>query len=861
MSMAALTLALSVLWPQPRQAEVAPVTSIRLPVQVVAPAELAAPAQLMRHELAALFGPSEPGGAVGTTIRLELAPAELTRPEEYTVEPDGSGVLLRAHEEQGMFWAVHALSALLGRSVSTAAGYEAFVPKLRDWPDTPFRAFMIQGAWTPSADDFKRNLELLARQRVTYVALEFGPQVILDVDPSMAKGGRFTKAQAREIIEYGRSLGLKPIAYLNMLGHLERAYQKAPYTQHGGIDIRSDEAYDRFVYPILSEMLEVYGPVEYFHCGMDEAWELFKWLSGEGADVTGLLARHIQRVNDFLKARGVKTVIWHDMLIAPDLRQKLGAPVGPANGGPPQNTAGALASIPRDVVLDYWFYEPLAAYPALDYLRDQGFTVWASPWQSPFSLTRYAHARGVPVMGTLWTGPPGCFTSATYSPVTALYAQAVWNASAAPDSVRPEPDLTAAAQVATNAALWRRRNLTFPGTEALLLSPTGAHRVKWPSGDIAQYFGVPLETERRTRLDPLPAIAKPLAEDSGAASVRFPGNVSVALDGLNTGRGVDQLILYAAPRASTGTNIYGVEVSVSATGTVLEVSPYGSSDHAVPPGGFVLSAHQGPRADKARRLQGLRPGDAVAVLNAQGEWVGGSAPTLLVVGLPDGRTARIAAEDAARDAGQLILYHPGYQDGKTGTNEFGVEVVVREGKVVAVRDNAGNSAIPADGYVLSAHADATGANAGLLRGLKPGDEVKLLVDRGGQRGELSDLLASRRKTYPVGARCSALFLAMRTEATSSRGTPLGEWVVRYESGASEHIPVRYGREVLAPTPDSLPQRTDDPVWLVEQPSLRFIVREWPNPRPADPIHELSFEPALALLDVGATILGATAATQ
>ena len=54
---------------------------------------------------------------------------------------------------------------------------------------------------------------------------------------------------------------------LNMLGHLERAYQKAPYTTHGGIDIRSDEAYEEFIYPILSEMLEVYGPVEYFHCG------------------------------------------------------------------------------------------------------------------------------------------------------------------------------------------------------------------------------------------------------------------------------------------------------------------------------------------------------------------------------------------------------------------------------------------------------------------------------------------------------------------------------------------------------------------------------------------------------------------
>ena len=184
---------------------------------------------------------------------------------------------------------------------------------------------MIQGAWTRNAEDLKRNLELLARQHVAYFALEFGPQVVLDFDPKMAEGGRFAKAQAREIIDHGRRLGLKPIAYLELLGHLERAYKKEPYTHEGGIDIRSDAAYEKFVHPILTEMLDVYGPVEYFHCGMDEAVELFSWLSKEHYDAADLLARHIKRINRFLKARGVKMVIWHDMLTAPSLAKELGA--------------------------------------------------------------------------------------------------------------------------------------------------------------------------------------------------------------------------------------------------------------------------------------------------------------------------------------------------------------------------------------------------------------------------------------------------------------------------------------------------------------------------------------------------------
>jgi len=849
---------MSVLWPQPREVRRAGDSQIWLPIRVVAPPELSQQAALLRREIERIFAGGPVSSQKGTVVRLALAPDALPHPEEYTVEPYGRGVLLRAHDPQGAFWAVHTLATLLGRARPTGQGYAAAIPFLRDWPEAQFRSLMVQGAWAPTLEDYRRTLELMARMHITYFALEFGPQVVLDFDPSIAQGGRFSKADARAVIDYGRSLGLKPIAYLNLLGHLDRAYQKEPYTQHGGIDIRSDETYEKFVYPILQEMLDVYGPVEYFHCGMDEAWELFTWLSEQGEDVTGLIARHIQRVDEFLKARGVKMVIWHDMLIAPSLSEQIGGPAGPANGGPPQNTAAALGMISRDVILDYWFYDPLPAYPALDYLRDQGFEVWASPWETPFSLVRYAQARGVPTLGTMWSDPPSCFGSPQSSPVIALYAQAAWNPGAAGPGVQPEAEVRPAAQAATNAILWRRPTLATPGQKAVVLTPDGP-RAASPEDD--WWYGVPLASDASATIDPLPDSAKPLAAPTDAARVRLPGGAELALDGVNAERGRRQLILYVAPVETTGTNEYGVEVLVGADGKVLEVHD-GSGNHPVPAGGFVLSAHgEGWWGSKSAELRELHPGDRIAVLDSQGRWVGGSEPIALSAELPGGQVLSIDAENTPRQAGQVVLYHPGYGEGHTGTDEMGVEVVVRDGRVCAVNDGVGDAAIPVDGYVLSAQRGDGTPQADALAALRPGDPVRLLVQKAGRRDYLDQALAERTRRLPVGQRCAALYLAVGSGGRSSPGAPLGEWVVQYVDGTQERVPVRYGREALSPEPQALPITITDPVWLVDRPGDRFLVREWQNPNPDKTVRELVFAPAQAVLELGARVIAATAAIE
>ncbi|MBC7327505.1 family 20 glycosylhydrolase [bacterium] len=854
------------IFPPPRHIELTSPVSINLPIKIEAIPALKVPAQLLQREIERLLGKNALSDRGKTILSLQLDPNNLNKEEEYAIETTTNKIVLRAHDTQGAFWAVHSLIQLIScdETSFTPQGLRIQGLKLRDYPQSNFRAFMVQGAWTGDIQSLMSVIELLARFKVRYVAVEFGPQVVLDYDPSIARGARFSKSQAREVIEYARSLGLEPIGYLNMLGHLERAYQKPPYTDHGGIMIQNEDVYDKFVFPILSEMIEIYGPIKWFHCGMDEAWELFSYLSQKGYDSSQLLARHIAKINEFLKEKGIKLVIWHDMFFSPELEKEIGAPIGPANGGPPQNTAMALELIPKDVILDYWFYDPLEAYPALDWLKNKGFEVWASPWQTPFSLVRYAQTRNVPTLGTIWADPPFCFTSRSLAATIALYAWASWNPQSAPMGFNPEKDVISKALKMTLQSLWGRKRLGLSSHKAMLVrvGEGKTYTLSLPN-DYAkapeQHFGVPFDFSSPFYVVPLKGISKTCHDLEKARFVLLPNGVKLKLDGVNRERGEDELILYTAPRITTGTNIYGVEVAVTSLGEVTAISDYGSGNMAIPPDGFVLSAHFGPRSEKANALKTLKPGDYIALLDEEGNLLGGFVSGMVRVELPNKRSFWVDGIDRQRNEGELILYNPGFNKGKTGTNQWGVEVVVEKGKVVEVRKWQGDSNIPDDGYVLSAHWKEGSEKAEALAKLNPGDEVELFLTTEVGEIPLEKALEKGKWEMEVKDKINKLFFVTAVDRSTSLGTPLGNFKVIYENQKEVNIPIRYGIEALPLGGEELPLPSPDNSWLIyrEGEILRFLVREWENPNPDVTIRRLEFTPTLNGLLTGIRISGIT----
>ncbi|WP_302489569.1 phosphodiester glycosidase family protein [uncultured Mitsuokella sp.] len=88
-----------------------------------------------------------------------------------------------------------------------------------------------------------------------------------------------------------------------------------------------------------------------------------------------------------------------------------------------------------------------------------------------------------------------------------------------------------------------------------------------------------------------------------------------------------------------------------------------------------------------------------------------------------GVNVSVGGVDCERGADSLVIYNRAYGS-TTGTNEYGREYVVRNGRVTDIRQN--DSPIPADGVVISVH----GTVADELGGVEVGDPVKITEDLG-----------------------------------------------------------------------------------------------------------------------------------
>lgn len=104
--------------------------------------------------------------------------------------------------------------------------------------------------------------------------------------------------------------------------------------------------------------------------------------------------------------------------------------------------------------------------------------------------------------------------------------------------------------------------------------------------------------------------------------------------------------------------------------------------------------------------------------------------------LPDGRLLTLKGMNRARIANDLVLFNA-YYAASTKTNQFGREVKIKNGRVVAI-STAGNMPIEPDSVVISGH----GVNADALASLRLGDHVTLTQSLGNTLADAATTVVS-----------------------------------------------------------------------------------------------------------------------
>lgn len=184
--------------------------------------------------------------------------------------------------------------------------------------------------------------------------------------PHGATGGGTTvpKAEVSEFVDYIRSFGIEVIPEVQSLSHVQFITQAHPdiaeieeNEDNREIDTRGEDARPETFYyhsycpsnpksyeilfDLLDEIIEVFRPTEYVHMGHDEVYEIGVCPICKKKDPAKLLADDINKIYAYLKDRGLKMMIWSDM-IQPVTKYR---------------TPAAIDMIPKDILmLDFIWY-------------------------------------------------------------------------------------------------------------------------------------------------------------------------------------------------------------------------------------------------------------------------------------------------------------------------------------------------------------------------------------------------------------------------------------------------------------------------------------------------------------------------
>ena len=246
-------------------------------------------------------------------------------------------------------------------------------------------------------DALGQNLESLAKQGINVLILEVDYNFAFKSHPELRKGtDPITRDGARRFAETCRKLNIRLIPEFQSVGHQSWKGETFPlltvypnfdltpgaFPNNEGIYCREWDPLNpevwRVVFQLMDEIIDAFR-ADAFHVGMDEIFLLGSELSPstKGKDPGELFAKSVNELYAHLvKKRKVEMLMWADRLID---GKKFDLGEWEAST---KDTAKAIDSIPKDIIMCPWHYEVRTDYPSIPMFLEKGFRVLPAGWKN-----------------------------------------------------------------------------------------------------------------------------------------------------------------------------------------------------------------------------------------------------------------------------------------------------------------------------------------------------------------------------------------------------------------------------------------------------------------------------------------------
>lgn len=318
-------------------------------------------------------------GGPGQTLvlgqaKLPALPADL-KPEGYALTVTTTGAAVHARDDRGLLNGTLSLLAMID-AAGTAKQVAVPTADIVDWPDVAIRSLSIPlptSRWghpndTPVPVDFYLDFldRMVVRGKYNQVILLTMDGVKLDRHPELAGPAAWTKGELTRVLDFLRARFIEVVPLVNSLGHANWLCIPHPELAEDQVmgknrrtgqpeaqpDIHtmctSNPETWRIMVDVYEELLDLFQCRE-FHIGLDEVrWQTLNTTPElrcplcQGLDKADVMTAWVTRLHDWLAERGVKTMMWTDMLTVHH------------NGGAPFNLYRVLDRLPRDIVMCNW---------------------------------------------------------------------------------------------------------------------------------------------------------------------------------------------------------------------------------------------------------------------------------------------------------------------------------------------------------------------------------------------------------------------------------------------------------------------------------------------------------------------------